>query len=88
MIHSAVQFRGRVFQADCHADALKDCIECADWIEAHWEIERILEEDEEPWAFGYWDDEIKAFKSFDQMEYALQFNRPGERQRAYKEYLL
>jgi hypothetical protein len=50
---AAVQFRGKVFTGDYHCDALHDCIECPDWTESHEEIERILDNEIEPWAFGY-----------------------------------
>lgn len=53
MIQAAVLFRGKVYKGDCHSDCLQDAIEDPIWPEPHWEIERLMDEQEPP-EFGYW----------------------------------
>lgn len=49
---AAVRFRGKVYFAEYHCDALADCIEDPAWPESHAELERIIDDEEERLEFG------------------------------------
>jgi hypothetical protein len=70
MSGAAVKFRGKVFFAEYHVDALKACIECEEWPESWDQIEEIIDNEKEPFEFG-WEYPKGKFSSMPAMDHKV-----------------